>query len=203
MISAARLAAEAVAACGPLARDRHVRILALDPVEQVMVAGDAIQLRTALVNLLRNGVEAAPAREQGTGVGFADLRDHERRDDRGKDAQAGLGESEAVAGLGDDQIAHGAQPHPAAERGSLHALNIIASDRPGLLYGLARTLARYKINLHTARINTLGDRAEDVFLISGNALTNSKIVLQLEQDLLQELSLQPATGAVLEPAVLK
>ncbi len=89
------------------------------------------------------------------------------------------------------------------ERGSLHALNIIASDRPGLLYGLARTLARYKINLHTARINTLGDRAEDVFLISGNALTNSKTVLQLEQDLLQELSLQPATGTVLEPAVLR
>jgi [protein-PII] uridylyltransferase len=86
------------------------------------------------------------------------------------------------------------------ERGSLHALNIIASDRPGLLYGLARTLARYKINLHTARINTLGDRAEDVFLISGTALTNSKTVLQLEQDLLQELSLQPATPA-LEPAL--
>jgi [protein-PII] uridylyltransferase len=86
------------------------------------------------------------------------------------------------------------------ERGSLHALNIIASDRPGLLYGVARTLARYKINLHTARINTLGDRAEDVFLISGSALTNSKTVLQLEQDLLQELSLQPATPA-LEPAL--
>jgi [protein-PII] uridylyltransferase len=86
------------------------------------------------------------------------------------------------------------------ERGSLHALNIIASDRPGLLYGVARTLARYKINLHTARINTLGDRAEDVFLISGAALTNSKTVLQLEQDLLQELSLQPATPA-LEPAL--
>ncbi|HEX6319216.1 MAG TPA: [protein-PII] uridylyltransferase [Burkholderiales bacterium] len=81
------------------------------------------------------------------------------------------------------------------ERGSLHALNIIASDRPGLLYGLARTLARYKINLHTARINTLGDRAEDVFLISGNALTNSKTVLQLEQDLLRELSLNPQPGA--------
>jgi two-component system, NtrC family, sensor kinase len=61
VFSAARLAAEAVAACGPLARDRHVRILALDPVDQLMVAGDAIQVRTALVNLLRNGVEAAPA----------------------------------------------------------------------------------------------------------------------------------------------
>jgi [protein-PII] uridylyltransferase len=69
------------------------------------------------------------------------------------------------------------------ERGSLYALNIVAADRPGLLYGIARTLARYRVNLQTARINTLGDRAEDVFL------------LQLEQDLLKELSLPPQPTA--------
>jgi signal transduction histidine kinase len=61
VIAAAKLAADAVAVCQPLARDRHVRILALDPVEQLLVAGDATQLRTTLVNLLRNGIEAAPA----------------------------------------------------------------------------------------------------------------------------------------------
>jgi [protein-PII] uridylyltransferase len=77
------------------------------------------------------------------------------------------------------------------ERGSLYSLNIVAADRPGLLYGVARTLARYRINLQTARINTLGDRAEDVFLVAGEALSNSKTVLQLEQDLLKELSLTP------------
>ena len=75
------------------------------------------------------------------------------------------------------------------ERGAYHALTIVASDRPGLLYGVARTLARYHINLQTARINTLGDRAEDVFLISGEALADSKTVLQLEQELLEELAL--------------
>jgi signal transduction histidine kinase len=73
-LSAAKLAAEAVAACQPLARDRHVRILALDPVEQLMVAGDAVQLRTALVNLLRNGIEAAPA------DGWAGIRVETARD---------------------------------------------------------------------------------------------------------------------------
>jgi [protein-PII] uridylyltransferase len=83
------------------------------------------------------------------------------------------------------------------ERGSLYALNIVAADRPGLLYGIARTLARYRINLQTARINTLGDRAEDVFLVSGEALANSKTVLQLEQDLLKELSLTPQPAAAL------
>jgi [protein-PII] uridylyltransferase len=81
------------------------------------------------------------------------------------------------------------------ERGAYHSLSIVAADRPGLLYGVARTLARYHVNLQTARINTLGDRAEDVFLISGEALSNSKTVLQLEQDLLQELTLPEAAPA--------
>ena len=73
------------------------------------------------------------------------------------------------------------------ERGTYQVLSIVASDRPGLLYGVARTLARYRIDLHTAKINTLGDRAEDVFLISGDALADSKTVLRLEQELAREL----------------
>ena len=73
------------------------------------------------------------------------------------------------------------------ERGAYHVLSIIASDRPGLLYGVARTLARYRIDLHTAKINTLGDRAEDVFLISGEALADTKTVLRLEEELAKEL----------------
>jgi len=75
------------------------------------------------------------------------------------------------------------------ERGAYHVLSIVASDRPGLLYGVARALARYRISLQTARINTLGDRAEDVFIVSGEALANSKTVLQLEQELLKELQI--------------
>jgi [protein-PII] uridylyltransferase len=64
-------------------------------------------------------------------------------------------------------------------------------------------LARYRINLQTARINTLGDRAEDVFLVSGEALSNSKTVLQLEQDLLKELSLAPQPAPALAAAVVR
>ena len=78
------------------------------------------------------------------------------------------------------------------ERNAYQVLSIVASDRPGLLYGVARTLARYRVNLQTARINTLGDRVEDVLLVSGEALANAKTVLQLEQDLVKELSLQAA-----------
>jgi [protein-PII] uridylyltransferase len=73
------------------------------------------------------------------------------------------------------------------ERGTYHVLSIVASDRPGLLYGVARLLAHYGISLHSAKINTLGDRAEDVFLLTGAALSNPKTVLQLERELLGEL----------------
>ena len=81
------------------------------------------------------------------------------------------------------------------ERGAYHVLSIVAADRPGLLYGIARILARNRISLQTARINTLGDRAEDVFLVSGEALADPKSVLRLEQDLLSELSLPEVAPA--------
>ena len=75
------------------------------------------------------------------------------------------------------------------ERGAYHSLNIVASDRPGLLYSVARLLSSYRLNLHSAKVNTLGDRAEDVFLVSGALLGDSKAVLKLEQELLAELQI--------------
>jgi [protein-PII] uridylyltransferase len=75
------------------------------------------------------------------------------------------------------------------ERGAYHSLNIVASDRPGLLYSVARLLSTYKLNLYSAKINTLGDRAEDVFLVSGAMLRDSKAVLKLEQELQGELQI--------------
>ena len=75
------------------------------------------------------------------------------------------------------------------ERGAYQVLSIVAADRPGLLYGIARVLADHRINLHAAKINTLGDRAEDVFLLSGDALADAKGVLRLEQELLAVLQI--------------
>ena len=59
---------------------------------------------------------------------------------------------------------------------------IIASDRPGLLYTVAMALAAHGANLHTAKIVTLGERAEDTFLISGGDLDvrDSRIILETE-----------------------
>jgi [protein-PII] uridylyltransferase len=66
-------------------------------------------------------------------------------------------------------------------------LSVTAGDRPGLLYTVAWTLAQYGINLRTAKITTLGERAEDVFLVSGEALANSKTAIRFETELLQRL----------------
>jgi [protein-PII] uridylyltransferase len=73
------------------------------------------------------------------------------------------------------------------ERGDHKVLSVIAGDRPGLLSRVARCLLDFDVNLYTAKINTMGDRAEDIFLINGETLNNPKRVLRLESDLLQQL----------------
>lgn len=70
-----------------------------------------------------------------------------------------------------------------------YLLSLAAADRPGLLYSIALSLARHDVQLHTAKITTLGERAEDSFLISGAALQHTAERLKLEQDLLATLQL--------------
>lgn len=74
------------------------------------------------------------------------------------------------------------------ERGEQHLLTVIATDRIGLLYGITRVLAQHGANVHTAKILTLGERVEDVFLIDGPVLESPRGQLQLEQDLLEALA---------------
>lgn len=45
-------------------------------------------------------------------------------------------------------------------------LTVIAGDSPGLLSRISQALLQHGARLHTAKINTLGNRAEDSFLIS-------------------------------------
>ncbi|MCD6026621.1 MAG: [protein-PII] uridylyltransferase [Solimicrobium sp.] len=75
------------------------------------------------------------------------------------------------------------------ERGQYYLLSITANDRIGLLYSIARVLASYKIYLYTAKIMTLGERVEDVFLIDGYALQNPRMQIQLETELLDALTI--------------
>ena len=75
------------------------------------------------------------------------------------------------------------------ERATAWLLTISTSDRAGLLYAIARVLARHGINLQLAKISTLGERVEDTFLVDGAALQQNKAQLQIESELLDAVSL--------------
>ena len=72
------------------------------------------------------------------------------------------------------------QPDEKAQR---WLLSISASDRLGLLYGVARVLARHHLHLQLAKVSTLGERVEDSFLISGAELQGQRAQLQIETEL--------------------
>ncbi|MBI3140998.1 MAG: [protein-PII] uridylyltransferase [Rhodocyclales bacterium] len=75
------------------------------------------------------------------------------------------------------------------EKGDQWLLSVTAADRPGLLFTIASTLAAHGINVHTAKIATLGERVEDTFLISGSELGKTATLLRLEAELLERLQL--------------
>jgi [protein-PII] uridylyltransferase len=72
------------------------------------------------------------------------------------------------------------------EKGN-HQLSIIAGDRPGLLAQIAHALAHHHIAVRSAKINTLGARAEDIFWIAGGALNQPQQVNELREELLRQL----------------
>ncbi|MDD3934873.1 [protein-PII] uridylyltransferase [Rhodoferax sp.] len=74
------------------------------------------------------------------------------------------------------------------EKGQRWLLNISASDRVGLLYSVARVLARHKVNVQLAKINTLGERIDDTFLIDGPELQENKAQIAIETELLEALA---------------
>jgi [protein-PII] uridylyltransferase len=74
------------------------------------------------------------------------------------------------------------------DRGRYYTLALSASDRTGLLYTISRVLAKHQVSIHTARINTLGERVEDVLLLdAANLGKNPKLQIQLETELLEAL----------------
>ena len=77
----------------------------------------------------------------------------------------------------------------ADEKGNHFLMTLSAADRPGLLYAVARLLGEHGITLHSAKIATLGDRVEDIFLISGRELGHTASLVRLEQDLLAALQI--------------
>ncbi len=73
------------------------------------------------------------------------------------------------------------------EKGEYYIMSVMAADRPGLLYSIALVLARHGVDLHTAKIATLGERVEDTFLVSGPELGQTATLVKMEQELLEAL----------------
>ncbi len=74
------------------------------------------------------------------------------------------------------------------EKAQRWLLSISASDRAGLLYLVARILARHHLSVQLAKVSTLGERVEDSFLVQGPELQNNARQIQIETELLQALS---------------
>ncbi|MEG2632800.1 MAG: bifunctional uridylyltransferase/uridylyl-removing protein, partial [Comamonas sp.] len=67
-------------------------------------------------------------------------------------------------------------------------LSISAIDRAGLLYVVARLLARHRLSVQLAKVSTLGERVEDTFLIEGAELQHNARQIAIETELIKALS---------------
>lgn len=73
----------------------------------------------------------------------------------------------------------------ASER--IYLLSVVATDKLGLLASVATVFVRFKLNLLTARIATLGERVEDIFLIESPRLQDPAFCGELETAILEVL----------------
>lgn len=69
-------------------------------------------------------------------------------------------------------------------------LSMSVSDKPGLLYSIAWTMTQFQLGILLAKITTLGERAEDTFLIHGDALRDHQVQLEFERELIRRVSVQ-------------
>ena len=55
-----------------------------------------------------------------------------------------------------------------APKGKQTSIEIISPDRPGLLALISNSFSALGMNVHSARITTLGERVEDIFYVTNN-----------------------------------
>jgi len=97
---------------------------------------------------------------------------------------------------GQRRVSRRAKSFPVAPRVTLRPdekaqrwiLGISASDRAGLLYLVARVLARHGLSVQLAKVSTLGERVEDTFLVHGPELQSSAQQIAIEKELLKALA---------------
>ena len=80
------------------------------------------------------------------------------------------------------------------ERNQRSVLELTAGDRPGLLCEVGQVLMQERIELHAAKIMTVGERAEDVFYLTDfdNRPLAAAAAEQLKEHLMQALDQRQA-----------
>ena len=75
----------------------------------------------------------------------------------------------------------------------------MTADRPGLLARLGSVLSKHDVTIQGAKIQTLGERVEDIFFLTdatGGALRDRSLLHQLEQELNAELGAESSVEAL-------
>ena len=73
------------------------------------------------------------------------------------------------------------------EAGAHTTLEIATADRPGLLARLGSVLSEHQVSIQGAKIQTLGERVEDVFFLTdaaGGPLRDRDSLARIEQQLI-------------------
>ena len=82
------------------------------------------------------------------------------------------------------------------DEGSQHwRLALVATDRPGLLAELAHTFKDFDVSLQMAKVMTLGERVEDVFVISSPNLSQPRQQRQFQRAIYDMLTTEVANAA--------
>jgi [protein-PII] uridylyltransferase len=80
------------------------------------------------------------------------------------------------------------------ERNSRSVLELVAGDRPGLLCDVGKVLMEQRVELHAAKIMTVGERAEDVFYLTDfdNRPLDADAEQRLRERMIKALDRRPA-----------
>lgn len=129
---------------------------------------------------------------------------------------ADLIEHELAQALDGDNVSHEGRSNPSSKRisrlsrafpfapivdlqpdeGSQNwRLAVVATDRPGLLADLAQTFTAFEVSLQMAKVMTLGERVEDVFVISGEALSQPRQQRQFQKAIFDTLNVEMINAA--------